>query len=147
ARFWLALAKEQDGNLGAAAADYRAILSEAPAGVAWRPLVAEHLARVEGKAQDLSAPARGPSATHIAAAAQLPEAERVQMIEGMVERLAQRLKENGKDVGGWRQLLRAYTVLGRREQAREALAGARRALADDAAALSEIDAFAKGLGL
>ena len=40
----------------------------------------------------------------------------------------------------------SYAVLGRREQGLEALAGARRALADDTAALSEIDAFAKGLG-
>lgn len=148
ARFWLALAKEQDGDLAGAAADYRAVLSEAPAGATWRPLVAERLEHVErGGGRKLAAPARGPSAADVAAAAQLPEAERVRMIEGMVERLALRLKENGQDVGGWQQLLRAYTLLGRREKALEALAGARRAFANDKAALGEIDTFAKGLGL
>ena len=35
-RFWLALAKEQDGKLADALADYKALLAEAPADAPWR---------------------------------------------------------------------------------------------------------------
>ena len=38
--------------------------------------------------------------------------QRAEMIGGMVERLAARLKQNGDDVDGWLRLVRAYMVLG-----------------------------------
>ena len=41
------------------------------------------------------------------------------MVRGMVERLAQRLKQDGSDVDGWLRLVRAYTVLGEKDRARE----------------------------
>jgi cytochrome c-type biogenesis protein CcmH len=74
-------------------------------------------------------------------------AEREAFINRMVERLAARLKENGKDLDGWIRLARAYKVLGRDDDAREALASARRHFADDAAPLAEIQRSAESLGL
>ncbi|MSO91838.1 MAG: c-type cytochrome biogenesis protein CcmI [Rhodospirillales bacterium] len=77
-----------------------------------------------------SVPARGdavapPLKTEEAEAiAAMPEAERAAMIRGMVERLAQRLKDNPDDREGWLRLARAYDVLGEREKAKEARARA-----------------------
>jgi cytochrome c-type biogenesis protein CcmH len=39
------------------------------------------------------------------------------MIEGMVQRLADRLKDNPDDLDGWLRLGKAYAVLGRKEDA------------------------------
>jgi cytochrome c-type biogenesis protein CcmH len=73
--------------------------------------------------------------------------DRQRMIEGMVAGLASRLKTNGKDFAGWLRLVNAYVVLGRKDRASAAVADARIALADDAAALQKLDAQARKLGL
>jgi cytochrome c-type biogenesis protein CcmH len=65
----------------------------------------------------------------------------------MVARLAERLKSDGTDVEGWLRLVRAYMVLGEREQANDAVADARRALSADSEKLKRLDELAKGLGL
>src|SRR5690606_10076792 len=46
-RVWLALAKEQDGDLAAAVAEYNDILGKAPQDAPWRSAVSERLAMVE----------------------------------------------------------------------------------------------------
>lgn len=58
------------------------------------------------------------------AAKDMTPAERETMIRGMVERLAQRLKENPNDREGWLRLARAYEVLGEAEKAKDARAKA-----------------------
>jgi cytochrome c-type biogenesis protein CcmH len=55
--------------------------------------------------------------------------ERNSMIENMVARLAQRMAEDGSEVDGWLRLIKAYSVLGKRDQALSAAASARTALA------------------
>jgi cytochrome c-type biogenesis protein CcmH len=122
-RFFLALAAEQEGKAEAAADGYRALLAEAPADASWRPAVEEALARVSGPGSS------GPTAEQVAAAENMSAADRGTMIEGMVEGLAARLKDQPDDVEGWLRLIRSYSVLGRSEDAanaaREALAGVR----------------------
>jgi cytochrome c-type biogenesis protein CcmH len=88
-----------------------------------------------------------PNASQVAAAAQMAPAERNQMIEGMVARLAQRMAENGSDVDGWLRLIKAYSVLGEREKALSAAANARNALAGNNENLRRIGELAKELGL
>lgn len=141
-RFWLALAKEQDGNLPGARADYQKLLAEAPADAPWRSTVEERVAlvtqRLEGK---------GPSPEQMEAAKDMDPADRQRMIEGMVAGLAERLKTNDKDLAGWLRLVRAYSVLNRPESARAALADARKALAGDDKALAQLTQLALSLGL
>jgi cytochrome c-type biogenesis protein CcmH len=148
ARFWLALAKEQDGKLAEALSEYRALLAAAPAAAPWRSAVSE---RLEDVARRLGADGRsanpGPSAADVAAAQALSPDDRGRMIAGMVEGLAQRLKENGNDLPGWQRLLNAYVVLDRKSDARAALAEARRHFAGDERALNELSALAASLGL
>jgi len=149
ARFWLALAKEQDGRLAPALAEFQALLAEAPADASWRGMVearVSELARRLAASGSNSAP-RGPSASDVAAADRLSPGERTQMIAGMVDGLAQRLERDGRDLAGWQRLVNAYVVLGRTDDAHKALAAARRTFSADAKALGELAALAKSLGL
>lgn len=63
---------------------------------------------------------RGPTQEDIKNARRLSTRERVQMIEDMVQRLADRLKGNPDDLAGWQQLARSYRVMGRLREARAA---------------------------
>jgi cytochrome c-type biogenesis protein CcmH len=143
ARYFIGLADEQDGNRDEAAKEWRALLDDAPADAPWKDLVRAALARVT------SGPAvsGGPSAADIAAAENMPEAQRTEMIRGIVQRLAERLHADGKDVDGWMRLVRAYAILGDRDKAKDAAADARRALSDQPDQIKRIDDLVKGLGL
>ncbi|HXE69547.1 MAG TPA: c-type cytochrome biogenesis protein CcmI [Hyphomicrobiaceae bacterium] len=148
ARFWLAVAKEQDGKLNEALGEYRALLSAAPAAAPWRAAVSERLEDLSRRLGADGKPASpGPSPADVAAAQALSPEERGRMIAGMVDGLAQRLKQNGNDLAGWRRLVNAYVVLDRKGEARAALAEARRNFAGDERALGELSALAASLGL
>jgi cytochrome c-type biogenesis protein CcmH len=127
ARYYLARAAEQDGELDKARSAYQALLASAPAGAPWAPVVQEQLARL-GRPVETSAP--GPD-----------------RIGGMVESLAARLEERGGTSDEWSRLLRSYMVLGEHEKAQAALTKARRALEQDQAGLRSIDAMARELQL
>ena len=66
----------------------------------------------------------GPSRADIEAAQQMSPVERQEMIRGMVQRLADRMKDNPGDIAGWRRLAGAYRVLGENAKAGEAEAKA-----------------------
>ena len=143
-RYFIGLAAEQDGRPQEAAAAWRTLLAEASADAAWAGFVRESLARVDPAATS-SQP--GPSADDVAAAGEMSPEQRNTMVRGMVSRLAERLKQDGTDVEGWLRLLRAYMVLGDKEQARAAAGEARRALAGDPEKLRRVEELLKGLGL
>ena len=150
ARFWLALAKEQDGKLADALADYRALLAEAPAGAPWREAVESRIADVSRRlagAEKADPRAPGPSTADVAAAEKLAPEDRARMIAQMVEGLAERLKRDGRDLAGWQRLINAYAVLGRAQDARNALSDARKQFTADETALAALAALAKSLGL
>ena len=144
ARFLLALGKEQDGKLADAAKDYREILASAPPDAPWRSVITERLAGITGEKRPDE---KGPDAQQIEASRNITPEQRAQMIENMVAGLADRLKKNGRDLEGWLRLARAYKVLGKTAEAKDAIAGARKAFAGEEKALSEISAAEKSLGL
>ena len=120
------------------------MLEDAPADAPWIGFVREALARVTGE----PVAAAGPSASSdMAAAANMTDAQRAEMIRGMVAKLADRLHEDGTDVEGWLRLVRAYVVLGDRDKAKDAAADAKRALGDRPDEIKRIDDLVKGLGL
>ena len=104
---------------------------------------------VASKPEGTSPEAEGgaPTAGEMAAAQNLSPAERQAMIEQMVQRLAARLDQQGNDLGGWLKLVRAYSVLDRKDDAMKALAKARVQFSGDATALGQLDALATELGL
>ena len=144
ARYFLGLAAEQDGRPKEAAEVWRNLLAGAPADASWTGFVRESLARVDPGS---AARPPGPSADDIAAAGDLPSEQRETMIRGMVERLATRLKQDGSDVEGWLRLVRAYMVLGDKDNARAAAGEARRALVSDPVKLRRLEELVKDLGV
>lgn len=143
ARFFMGLAAEQDGKREEAAKAWRELIAQAPPGANWTGFVREALARVEGK----PAAERGPGVDDAKAASELTDEQRAQMIRGMVDRLAERLKADGSDLEGWLRLVRAYTVLGERDRASAAASDARKALASEPDKMRELDEALKGLGI
>jgi cytochrome c-type biogenesis protein CcmH len=143
ARYFLGLAAEQDGKNGDAAAIWRSLLAEAPAGAPWAGFVTQALARVSGTAVATAEP----TTAEISAAADMSEDARRDMIRGMVARLAGRLHDNGADIEGWLRLVRAYVVLGDRAKAKDAAVEAKRALGERPDDVKRIDDLVKGLGL
>jgi cytochrome c-type biogenesis protein CcmH len=145
AKFYIGMAAEQDGDRTHAAEIWRNMIEHAPADAPWLPTVREALTRVAGNAPPAISP--GPTADDVAAAGNMSEKDRGEMIHGMVARLADRLKENGNDIEGWRRLLRAYVVLGERDRANAAAADAKRALANDPDKLRQLEDVIKSMGL
>jgi len=75
-------------------------------------------------AASAASPPPGPTQEQMQAGAALPAEDRAQMVRGMVERLAERLKDNPDDFEGWTRLGRSYFVMGDRQKAVEAYARA-----------------------
>ena len=144
-KFYLGVAAEQDGQKDKAATIWRGMLTNAPPGAPWTAAVQDALARVG--AAPIIATAPGPSAADVATASGMSEQDRGNMIRGMVERLADKLKNDGNDIGGWLRLVRAYSVLGERDKAQTAVANARRAMANNPNKIRQIDDLVKDLGL
>ena len=168
ARFFSGLSAAQDGKREQAATIWRDLLHNAPTDAPWIGLVQKSLAELEpnaapdnpGMAADnvMAGPRAGPSVTadnasvgptadQTAVAQDLTPQDRADMIRTMVERLAQRLTQDGSDVEGWLRLIRAYVVLGERDKALGAAARARQALAGADDKVRRIDELVKGLGL
>jgi cytochrome c-type biogenesis protein CcmH len=142
---WLAIAREQDGDVKGAEAEYRRLLSGAQD--PWKGLIETRLKSVTEKLGGAMPEAPGVGPADAAAAAAMNPTDRDKMINQMVDGLAARLKDNGKDLEGWMRLVRSYVVLGRREEATTALASARGAFAGDEKSLAELNVLAETLGL
>lgn len=134
AAFWLGMADEQSGKFAEAAKAYKALIdSGLPANV--EAIVRQRLAGVEARLSGTPLPP--PTAS----------ADQAAMIDGMVSGLAERLKTNGADLEGWLKLMRAYTVLGRRNDALSAFTQAQNQFSGNQEALGQIERLAKSLGL
>jgi cytochrome c-type biogenesis protein CcmH len=144
-RFYVGLAAEEDGDLARARDIWSKLLADAPPGAPWADVVRGRLAKLGAPASaSMMAPPSGEAA---AAIANMPAPERLTAVRGMVDGLAARLAQDGRDAEGWLRLVRAYVVLNEGEKAAAALAAARRALAEDSGAMERLSALARQLGL
>jgi cytochrome c-type biogenesis protein CcmH len=167
ARFFRGLAKEQGGDKTSALTDWKEVLRDANPDEPWMPELKNKITALErdlgvdaagptepkaaiadGSPETLREPGaslmppsvgKRPSPQDVRTAEAMPPADRAAMIEGMVARLAERLKKDGSDVPGWIQLVRSYRVLGNTEKVKAAVADAHAALASDQEALQRLD--------
>ena len=160
-RILIAIAKEQDGQFAAAIEDWRALLAkQGGRDAAWQQMVEKRItadeAHLAGKpiAGEAETPPQtgaqgtgGPGAADIAAAQNMSPAERQAMIGRMVQGLAARLDQDGNDLGGWLKLVRAYSVLDRKDDAVKALQRAKSQFSGNNDAMEQLDALAAELGL
>ena len=129
ARFYMALARLQAGDLAGAVRDWTALAQDSPPDAPWMATVTDQIRRATaamgGGAPIVPVAPVGPSQADVEAATQMSTDDRDAMIRGMVERLAERMRENPGDRDGWLRLGRAYEVLGDTAKAEEALGRAR----------------------
>jgi cytochrome c-type biogenesis protein CcmH len=146
ARYFLAVEKDVAGDHRGAIADWIALLKDTPAGAPWADNVRQTITQaaqkygvdVSGRLPATTPPTaaggagpRGPSGDQVAAAAALPPEQQAEMIRGMVDGLATRLRANPRDGDGWIRLIRARMVLGDGQAAAGAYRDATAAFADD----------------
>ncbi|MEZ0171734.1 c-type cytochrome biogenesis protein CcmI [Microvirga sp. TS319] len=134
ARFYLAIAAEQDGQVEKAKRAYGEILASSPEGAPWVGVVRQRLAGLGGEQPAAEQPGDQPRMG-------------AEDIARMVTGLAERLETQGGSADEWARLVRSYAVLGQRDKARAAAERARQALAQDEAGLKIIDATAREMKL
>ena len=164
ARYFLAVQKDLAGQHEAAIADWIALLGDTPAGAPWEADLRRTIQQVAEKekidiAGRMPAPAGpsgasvataaipGPTPEQLAAASSIPPSQQDQMVQGMVNRLAARLKTNPRDAEGWIRLMRARMVLGETDKAAAALRTGREAFKGDAATQARLTQAAAELGV
>ena len=160
ARYYLAVGKDQRGERDAAMDDWIALIRSAPTDAPWAAEVRVFVERVAAErkidisgrlppAPSASAPdvPRGPTADQMAAAQNMSEADRQQMVQAMVSGLAERLKQNPRDRAGWERLMRARMVMGDAQQAASDYRDARRAFANSPADQQALREAALQLGV
>ncbi|HEX9489346.1 MAG TPA: tetratricopeptide repeat protein, partial [Stellaceae bacterium] len=133
ARYYLALAEAQAGNAQAAIDSWQKLaadVADPELRDRLRARIADAASSAGVAAPALAAPA-GPSAEDRARAAQMTPEERQQMIRGMVDGLAVKLKSDPEDFEGWMKLARAYSVLNERDKAADAYEQAARLKPED----------------
>ncbi|PSC04509.1 c-type cytochrome biogenesis protein CcmI [Alsobacter soli] len=138
ARYYRALAAEQDGDKAKALSLYSELAAEAPAGAPIK-------ARLDDKVAELGGKPPQPSGEAAQAIAGMAAGDRMTAIRGMVASLDARLAEKGDDVEGWLRLVRSYMVLGEPEKARDAFARGRAALASDQTGRDRLEALGREL--
>ncbi len=152
ARFYLAMYKAQEGDVRGALQGWVDLAAISPDNAPWLGVLSQHMDRAgqeigvdpqsikpspeipalakqaarrwsqTNAVPDAATP--GPSRADVEAARDMSDQERTALIRSMVERLADRLKENPDDKVGWQRLERAYRVLGDTEKADQAAAAA-----------------------
>lgn len=148
ASFFLASALAQEGKVAEALSAWQAMMITLPAGSPWRNAVAQ---AVQGANSRLAAAgnetAPGPTEDEIDAAADMSAGDRNAMIEQMVAGLDEKLRQNPRDVEGWQRLVRSYHVLGKPDEARDALKRGMAALGADSTEGKQLAAFSGSIGL
>jgi len=148
AKYYLALALEQDGKRAEARAAFEVIAREAPAGAPWLPLVNRHIATLaEGQGSETAGQLGNPTADDVAAAQDMSAGDRQQMIAGMVESLSAKLQDDPNNFEGWMRIIRSYVVLDQRPKAEAALQTALKTFPADSENGRELLALARDLSI
>jgi len=163
ARYYLATLDDLRGEHRAAVDALIALLGEAPPGAVWEPQVRQAVTAIaernqidiEGRlppptqapASPATAAIPGPSREQMEAARAIPPSQQDAMVQGMVDRLANRLRQNPRDADGWIRLMRSRMVLEQPDAAREALNSSLAAFQNDAATQQRLRTAAQELGI
>lgn len=152
ARYYFGLMMAQTGRPDTALRIWDQLLRQGPADAPWIAPVQAQIEEIALRAGvNYAIPAigtgRGPTADQIEAAQDMSPAERMEMIQGMVAGLSDRLATEGGPVEDWAQLISALGVLGQMDQARAILINAREVFGGDPRAVDMLSRTADRVGL
>lgn len=149
ARFYEGLLEAQTGRPDLAFSVWNQLLADSRADAPWVPTLRQQLPLLaEAVGTEFEDPTlKGPDAGAMEAAAGMSDADRANMIAGMVGGLEARLFDKGGSAAEWAQLVTALGVLKDETRAREALRRGEAALAGDPAGLEQLGAAARAAGL
>jgi cytochrome c-type biogenesis protein CcmH len=147
ARYYLAVALAQEGKIAEAQAAWRAMADGLPEGSPWREAVEQAIAAAGSRVAAGESGASGPSQEDVDEAMEMPAADRTAMIESMVAGLDERLRQNPNDPEGWSRLVRSYMVLGKPDEAKNALERGLEALGQGTDEGRKLTEFAATLGV
>ncbi len=148
-RYYWGLMMGQTGRPDLAFRIWSGLLRDSPADAPWMPPLRAQISDMAARAGvefDLP-PLPGPSAEDVAAASEMSEADRNQMIRTMVQNLSDRLATEGGTPTEWARLIGALGVLGDTERVGAILENAQQVFVDDEAALALIDDAARRAGV
>lgn len=144
ASFYLALGLAQEGRKAEAEAAWQKMLAALPQDSQWRGAVEQALAQSGAPPGNATS---GPGAGDVEAASSMSPKDREAMINSMVAGLDEKLRQNPRDPEGWMRLVRSYVVLGKADQARDALNRGIAAFGADSEEARKFIAFAASLGV
>ena len=164
ARFYLATIKDTRGDHRGAVDDLIALLRDAPADEPWPRQVRESVIAIAElnhidisrrlppetaapPASTATAAIPGPTPEQMRQASAIPPSRQSEMVRGMVDRLAARLRTNPRDADGWIRLMRSRMVLQDPRAAGEALRAGLGAFRDDPATQARLRNAAGELGV
>ena len=149
ARYYSGLALAQNNRPRLAMNIWGALLDEGGPHEPWKePIRAQVTALAESTGLPLpQSMLRGPTAEDVEGAADMSDADRTDMIRGMVENLAERLATEGGDPSEWARLITSLGVLGETERATAIYKEAQDTFAGNPDAIAAIDAAASQAGL
>ena len=138
----------QEGKVAEALSAWQAMTIALPTDSPWREAVGQAVAEANSRlAEAGNEPPPGPTKDEVDAATYMSAEDRNTMIEQMVARLDERLRQNPRDLEGWQRLVRSYHVLGRADAAREALKRGMAALGEGSAEGKKLTEFSNSIGL
>lgn len=149
AQYYTGLAAQQSGHEAEAIRIFEALAKNSPADAPWQALVKQQLEKLNAAAPAATQPAtpKGPTQDDVDAAASMSASDRQAMIMSMVEGLEARLEAEPKNIDGWAQLLRSYSVLGDKGKASAALENALKTFSPDSNEGKALIEMAKALGI
>ena len=161
ARYFLAVQKDIKGDHKGAVDDWLALLRDSPPGAPWEADLRRNIDQVAsrnkidlagrlpqaGATGPASAAIPGPTGEQLASASSIPPGQQDQMVQAMIQRLADKLKTNPKDADGWIRMMRSQMVLNQPKLAGEAMRSGMAAFAGDAATQGRLKSAGAELGV
>lgn len=153
-RYYLALALSQEGQYEKAAKAWQLLIDGTNPQAPWfetaKQLRDEAIEGAKLKTTPLAKPPSstspnlpGPTVQQVEDATKLNSKDRASMIQSMVAGLAERLKDDPSDKEGWLRLIRAYNVLGKKEDALSAINQAKKTHTEDSSFISSLSKIQK----
>ncbi|SLN45936.1 hypothetical protein TRL7639_02496 [Falsiruegeria litorea R37] len=152
ARYYYGLSLSQTGRPDIAFRIWEETLRESPSDAPWVPAIRSQIVDLAFRAGvDYRLPETaglaGPSAEDIQAAGDMNAEEVQDMARGMVERLSERLANEGGSPPEWARLIQALGVLGDTDRARAIYDEAQQVFGNDANAVALLQAAAQAAGI